>query len=106
MRKTRYAAAMFVLAGMLTWPGCSSPEKRKAADERRERDQLQQQQDAKLKSQPADERHELEELQRQLDAKFKGKPAPDFELTAMDGKKVKLSDQKGKPVLLAFFSFG
>lgn len=34
------------------------------------------------------------------------KPAPDFELTALDGAKVRLSDQRGKPVLLAFFAFG
>jgi len=84
MRETRYAAAMIVLAGILALPGCVSSEKRKVADERRE----------------------LEEAQRKLDAKFKGKPAPDFELTGLDGQKVKLSDQKGKPVLLAFFSFG
>jgi thiol-disulfide isomerase/thioredoxin len=33
-----------------------------------------------------------------------GKPAPDFEFTAVDGKKVKLSDHKGKNVLLVFWA--
>lgn len=35
-----------------------------------------------------------------------GKPAQDFELTAIDGAKVRLSDHRGKPVLLAFFAYG
>jgi len=34
------------------------------------------------------------------------KPALDFELQALDGTTVKLSDQRGKPVLLAFFAYG
>jgi thiol-disulfide isomerase/thioredoxin len=33
-----------------------------------------------------------------------GKTAPDFELTALDGKKVRLSDYKGKAVLLNFWA--
>ena len=32
-----------------------------------------------------------------------GKPAPDFELTSDDGEKVKLSDFRGKPVVLYFY---
>lgn len=44
--------------------------------------------------------------ERRLLAQMKSKPAPDFELTALDGAKVRLSDQRGKPVLLAFFAFG
>ncbi len=32
--------------------------------------------------------------------------APDFELTALDGEKVRLSDFRGKPVLLAFWAYG
>lgn len=43
---------------------------------------------------------------RRFVAQVKNKPAPDFELTALDGAKVRLSDQRGKPVLLAFFAFG
>ena len=43
---------------------------------------------------------------RQFVAKIKNKPAPDFELTALDGAKVRLSDQRGKPVLVAFFAYG
>ena len=84
MQGIRCAVAMILLAGTFTLPGCVSSAKRKAEDERRQ----------------------LEEAQRELDAKFKDKPAPDFELTTLDGQKVKLSDQKGKPVLLAFFAFG
>ncbi len=43
--------------------------------------------------------------QRQFAAQVKNKPAPDFELTALDGGKVRLSDQRGKPVIVAFFAF-
>jgi peroxiredoxin Q/BCP len=32
-----------------------------------------------------------------------GKPAPDFELTSDDGEHVKLSDFRGKPVVLYFY---
>ena len=43
---------------------------------------------------------------RQFVSQVKNKPAPDFELTALDGAKVRLSDQRGKPVLVAFFAYG
>src|SRR5205085_12655388 len=33
-----------------------------------------------------------------------GKPAPNFELKDLDGKTVKLSDFKGKPVVLEWFN--
>ena len=32
-----------------------------------------------------------------------GKPAPDFELTSDSGAQVKLSDFRGKPVVLYFY---
>ncbi|MBI1827372.1 MAG: redoxin domain-containing protein [Planctomycetes bacterium] len=44
--------------------------------------------------------------QRKLDVELRHKQAPDFELTALDGPKVKLSDFRGKPVVLAFWGFG
>ena len=44
--------------------------------------------------------------QRQFVTGVKNKPAPDFELTALDGAKVRLSEQRGKPVLVAFFAYG
>lgn len=34
----------------------------------------------------------------------KGKPAPDFELTSLDGHKIRLSDYRGKAVLLNFWA--
>ncbi len=42
---------------------------------------------------------------RQLRSARIDKPAPDFELDGLDGAKVKLSDLRGKPVLLAFFAY-
>jgi cytochrome oxidase Cu insertion factor (SCO1/SenC/PrrC family) len=35
-----------------------------------------------------------------------GNTARDFELPALDGGKVRLSDHRGKPVVLAFWAFG
>ncbi|MCC7293806.1 MAG: redoxin domain-containing protein [Phycisphaerales bacterium] len=35
-----------------------------------------------------------------------GDRAPDFQLTALDGKTVKLSDFRGQPVLLSFWAYG
>jgi len=37
-------------------------------------------------------------------ASFINKPAPDFELTSLDGKSVKLSDYRGKAVVLNFWA--
>src|SRR5258708_8010116 len=37
-------------------------------------------------------------------SKVQGQPAPDFSLTAVDGKTVKLSDFRGKAVLLNFWA--
>jgi len=44
--------------------------------------------------------------ERRLLAAVIGKPAPDFTLTSLDGKSVKLSDFRGKPVVLAFWAVG
>lgn len=80
-RKLRWlAAALLVIA----FVGCVSPEQRAA------KKQMQ----------------EFEGKQRELVASLTNKPAPSFELTALDGAKVKLSDFRGKPVLLAFFAYG
>ncbi len=42
----------------------------------------------------------------QLEAKWKGEPAPDFELAALDGGTVTLSEFQGRPMLLSFFGAG
>ena len=39
-------------------------------------------------------------------SRLENKPAPDFELTALDGSRVRLSEFRGKPVLLSFFAYG
>ncbi len=44
--------------------------------------------------------------QRSFNTKWKNKPAPDFELSALGGEKVRLSDFRGKPVILAFWAYG
>lgn len=44
--------------------------------------------------------------ERRFIAQFEGKPAPDFALEDLAGNTVKLSDQRGKAVLLTFFAFG
>lgn len=41
--------------------------------------------------------------QYRYDRMFRGKMAPDFELTSLDGTTVRLSDMRGKPVLLSFW---
>ncbi len=39
-------------------------------------------------------------------AKWKSKTAPDFQLNDLAGQSVRLSDFRGKPVLLAFWAQG
>jgi|GEM_PF-5806196 len=41
-----------------------------------------------------------------FDALVLNKPAPDFELQALGGGSVRLSKQRGKPIVLAFFAHG
>lgn len=42
--------------------------------------------------------------QQKKPAPLVGKPAPNFVLPTVDGKKIRLSDLKGKVVLLNFFA--
>ncbi len=39
-------------------------------------------------------------------SQVKNKPARDFALTALDGAEVRLSDYRGRPVLLTFWAVG
>ena len=48
----------------------------------------------------------LSQAQRDFASRLEGKLAPDFELLSLNGDKVKLSQFRGKPVVLAFFAFG
>ena len=81
IRKLRWSAAVLLTIPLI---GCASPEERAAKKQEQE----------------------FEARQRELVASLTNKPAPNFELTALDGAKVKLSDFRGKPVLLAFFAYG
>ena len=45
-------------------------------------------------------------MMRNVTSRPKKNPAPDFELTALDGETVRLSELRGKPVLLSFWAFG
>jgi len=44
--------------------------------------------------------------QKRFESRWMNQPAPDFELTALGGGNVKLSEQKGRPVVLAFWACG
>jgi len=44
--------------------------------------------------------------ERRFLAEVRGKPAAQFELAGLDGKTVKLSELRGKPVVLAFWAVG
>lgn len=44
--------------------------------------------------------------ENRLASRLRSEPLPDFELTALDGGSVRLSDLRGKPVVLAFFGHG
>lgn len=43
---------------------------------------------------------------RLLDSQWLGKQAPDFALVTNDGQNVRLSDYRGKPMILAFWAHG
>ena len=42
----------------------------------------------------------------QFSSRHKSKPAADFELTSLDGSRVRLSSFRGKPVVLTFWAYG
>ena len=44
--------------------------------------------------------------ERRFVSQIQDKPAPDFELTSLDGQKVRLKDFRGKPVMLSFWAYG
>lgn len=50
------------------------------------------------------DRHRRQSRGMALVGDVRGKQAPDFELTALDGRKVKLSDYRGKAVVLNFWA--
>jgi hypothetical protein len=44
--------------------------------------------------------------ERRFLAEVKGKPAPDFVLTALNGDDVRLSELRGRPLVLGFWAVG
>jgi cytochrome oxidase Cu insertion factor (SCO1/SenC/PrrC family) len=45
-------------------------------------------------------------MERRFVSQIQDRPAPDFELTSLDGQKIRLADFRGKSVVLSFWAYG
>ena len=91
-------AARFALAGSLLGSGHATEEERAAARKLY----------AELRTSEKDDglaQHRIERALYELDHLQIGMPAPDFEATDVDGASFKLSDYRGKVVVLDFWGF-
>jgi thiol-disulfide isomerase/thioredoxin len=97
VRGVAVIAAMIASLTLLIWAGVENGRKR-----RLEAQQVQQNQAMLIPAGP--EAGPEGPDQPSQTAKLQGKPAPGFTLVDLDGKKVSLSDYKGKPVLITFWA--
>lgn len=100
VRVKRTAAVVVVMVvgiSLMLWAGWHNLRERKLAVQKAQESQVVltpdsgSSQQAQASTEPADE-------------PLKGKPAPAFTLVTLDGKKVSLSDYKGRPVLVNFWA--
>ena len=94
MRNALVGGVIVVVVAVLVWAGVHNVKERRAAD-------------AQAKSQPMNIGVDKPGATASMDspiADLRGKNAADFTLTSNTGKRISLSDYKGKPVLLNFWA--
>lgn len=98
MRNTAVTAVIVIAVTLLIWAGVHNNRKR--------HEQMQQEQQAKVVLVPGGNSEGLAHSGPDVvdGINLRGKPAPGFSLTSLDGKKISLSDYKGKAVLVNFWA--
>ena len=99
----RTAAVVFVMVvgvSLMLWAGWHNLRERKLAQQKAQESQavLAPDNGAKADGQPTGA------MTTEQDSPLKGKPAPAFTLVNLEGKKVSLSDYKGRPVIVNFWA--
>ena len=99
----RTAAVVFVMVvgvSLMLWAGWHNLRERKLAQQKAQESQavLVPDNGAKADGQPTGA------MTTEQDSPLKGKPAPAFTLVNLEGKKVSLSDYKGRPVIVNFWA--